>query len=130
MKTWITSILIASAFTATVMAREWPEPIAVPKGDYCADEAVSWIKNRLGSDTKIEGVMLEKSGCNDKQDTSCYRYNVWTNKCGGYFTFMYGFYSMGDCKRPQYGERTKMLHSVGAIGDCTRHLKGFDYPNE
>lgn len=112
----------------TIEAQALEKPIEVPKGDYCAAEAAEWVHNRFGPETKILLNILDKSSCDNNVEARCYRYNVWTDLCDGYFTFQYGAYSYRECKEPQW-ERERMLYSVGAVGSCTRFLKGFDYPN-
>jgi hypothetical protein len=128
------SIAAAALLAATFLSLTWTatameQPIEVPKGDYCASEANEWVLEKFGDDTKILLTQLDKSGCN-YDNYSCFRYNIWTDLCDGYFVFQYGFYSMPQCKQPQYRERKRMLYSVGAIGSCTSLLPDFEYPNQ
>src|SRR6185312_2205329 len=93
----------------------------------CHDEAVSWVKRRLGEDTGILATRTDRSGIQHKQVTG-WRVLVWTDRCEGYFTMGFGARTMPECTQPGAAERLPMLRMVGAVGDCRSLVPEMDFP--
>jgi hypothetical protein len=103
------------------------QPLPAEKNNYCLDEAIRWVKQRFGEGAEILAAWIDKAGMQEKAVTG-WRVQVWTNRCDGYFTMDYGFRTVAECTRPQYGERERMMLMVGAHGDCRRLLPRMDHP--
>jgi hypothetical protein len=97
------------------------KPLPAEKSDYCVDEAMTWVKERLGPDTKMR-TFMDKSGINEEKGVKGFHVIIWTDKCDGYFTMGFGTRGIPECTRPQYGERDTLLQMVGAQGDCRRFM--------
>jgi hypothetical protein len=96
------------------------KPLRAERNNYCIDDAVTWVKQRLGPDTAVRPWM-DRSGIPEKGVTG-FRVIVWTDKCDGYFTMGFGTRGTPECTTPQYGERDPMLQMVGASGECRRFV--------
>lgn len=101
-------------------------PLPAETNNYCQDEAIRWVKGRFGEATQIRTSRTDKSGIQEKAVTG-WRVLVWTDGCDGYFTMDFGFRTVSECTRPQYGEREHMLMMVGAVGDCRRLLPRMEH---
>jgi hypothetical protein len=44
-----------------------------------------------------------------------------------HFTADYGFRTVAECTKPQYGEREPMMLTIGAVGDCRRLLPRMEH---
>jgi hypothetical protein len=112
----------------------WPSPAVTADrpgsagaSDVCHDEAVSWVKRRLGEDTRILATRTDRSGIQHKQVTG-WRVLVWIDRCAGYFTMGFGARTMPECTLPGAAERLPMLRMVGAVGDCRSLVPEMDFP--
>ena len=131
-KTYLGVVVLAllSVNSAWAFGVKVPDPLPAPngQGDYCIDEAVTWAKHRFGGSATILGTMRDKNVPLEKE-TRFFRVHIWTDLCQDYFTFGYGFYGYERCEKPQYQQRTSMLWTAGAMGDCTRALPRMEFPN-
>jgi hypothetical protein len=117
-------LVLAAPATAPAL----PRPLPAEKNDYCQDEAIQWVKNRFGRDTKILESRIDKSGVQEKE-VKGWRVLVATDRCDGFFTMDYGVRASEECKKPQLGEREPMLMMVGATSGCKQLLPRAEYPS-
>jgi hypothetical protein len=120
----IVSLLVVVATFGSAFGAE--EPRSASTQDVCHDEAVAWVKRRLGADTQILAAWTDRSGIQHKQVTG-WRVLVWTDRCAGYFTMGFGVRAIPECA-PSHGERTPMMRMAGAVGDCRRLVPRMDFP--
>ena len=101
------------------------KPLPAERNDYCVDEALTWVKQRLGPETQMRAWM-DRSGINEEKGVKGFHVIIWTDKCDGYFTMGFGTRGIPECTRPQYGERDTLMQMVGAKGDCRRFLPAME----
>jgi hypothetical protein len=119
-------VLVVIVAVGCATMQQSGSPLPAERDNYCQDEAIRWVKRRLGEDTTIVASWIDKSGVQEKAVTG-WRVLVWTDRCDGYFTMDFGFRTVPECTRPQYGERSAMMMMAGAAGDCRRLVPEMDH---